>query len=413
MTILLISSFYYPSFVGGAEISVQMLAEGLVKAGNKVYVLVTGNANKVYRVSGVVVVSLKQRNVFSIAGTRNRHPALKVLWHLVDSCNVFYHLTISRLLGKIKPDVVHTNTIQGFSPFIWVAIKNYKIPLIHTTRDYYLLCHKCSLYNGGNCKKLCAPCKITHSLKSRFITLPDHFIGISNFILDRHKPAFKQHQNSSLIYNGVTLPAQPNRADHAEGKICLGYIGRIADDKGVAYLAGELASLGDYHRSRIKVLFAGKGESDFIDELKIKLEGIEHVFLNVVKPQDFYPAIDILIVPALWNEPFGRTVIESLSYSVPVCQADTGGLKELYNPATSWMFTPKHGNLSNLITQIIDNEAQIAIKKQSCRKQAEKFSSTAYIDNHLKLYRRLLPAQIPVSEPAITPGIEIKIKNFN
>jgi glycosyltransferase involved in cell wall biosynthesis len=312
MTVLLISSFYYPSFVGGAEISVQMLAEGLVNTGNKVYILVTGNTNKIYRVNKVVVISVKQKNIFSNAGGNHHSAPLKVIWHLIDSCNLFYYFTIKSLLNKIKPDIVHTNTIQGFSPFIWATIKRFKAPLVHTTRDYYLLCHKCSLYNSGNCEKLCVPCLVTHKLKSSVFALPDHFIGISNFILNKHKPIFKDGQKTSVIYNGVSKNSTGGCAKPLTEKICLGYIGRLASDKGVAYFANELAKLSRYHQSKIKVLFAGKGEPVFIAKIKEILRNIDHVFLDVVKPHDFYPYIDILVVPALWNEPFGRTVIESL-----------------------------------------------------------------------------------------------------
>jgi glycosyltransferase involved in cell wall biosynthesis len=404
MTILLISSFYYPSFVGGAEISVQMLAEGLSNAGNRVYVLVTGPTNKVYKVNNVIVISLKQRNIFSICGgTGDVSAALKVVWHLIDSCNVFYHSTIKGLLNRIKPDIIHTNTIQGFSPFIWVAAKSYNVPLVHTTRDYYLLCHKCSLYNGGNCQKLCLPCKVTHSLKSRFVKLPDHIVGISNYILDKHTPILTNRQKASVIYNGVSLTDGAGYVKQPTETICFGYIGRIADDKGVGYLAKELAALNSNYKSKIKVLFAGRGDGKFTADMQIILKGIDHEFLNVVKPEDFYRRIDVLIVPSLWNEPFGRTVIESLSYSVPVCQADTGGLKELYSADTSWMFTPGTGALSAIIKQIVDDKKQIAIKRENCRKQAEKFSSGSYINNHLQLYQQLVPNQLHSLAPHGAP----------
>ena len=65
MRILIINTYYYPAFVGGAEISVKLLAEGMVKAGNSVFVLTTGLEEKVYRVNGVIVICLKQKNIFN------------------------------------------------------------------------------------------------------------------------------------------------------------------------------------------------------------------------------------------------------------------------------------------------------------------------------------------------------------
>lgn len=405
MKILLINSFYYPSFVGGAEISVQLLAEGLAKAGNRVYVLTTGPANKVYRVNRVTVISLKQRNIYSTYnGASNVPGVFKSLWHFIDSCNMFYHFSISSILKKISPDLVHTNTIQGLSPFIWKTIKDNKIPLVHTMRDYYLLCHKCSLFNNcKNCETLCLPCKITNNIKRNFMPYPDHFIGISQYILNKHK-AFLQipDQFSNVVYNATKSFAGVQGKPVTE-KIHFGYIGRVAEDKGVSYLVNELVKLDSKQKSTVKILFAGKGDIKFISQLSEKLQGIEYEFIGVSKPADFYKQIDILIVPALWNEPFGRTVIESLSYSVPVCQSDRGGLKEIYDPESSWIYSPDEGRLSALISYILSNRSEIANKKKNCVKHVEKFSVDSYINNHLQLYQQVTSVKSAHHKPRTYP----------
>jgi glycosyltransferase involved in cell wall biosynthesis len=138
-------------------------------------------------------------------------------------------------------------------------------------------------------------------------------------------------------------------------KIVFGYIGRIDQDKGVEYMIDELSLLPVKLKNSIKLVLAGKGESEFVTKLQAKLVGIEHEFLGIAKPADFYSNIDVLIVPALWNEPFGRIVIESLSYMVPVLQSDRGGLKELYSANSSWIFTPVAGQLLAQLTHILNN----------------------------------------------------------
>jgi glycosyltransferase involved in cell wall biosynthesis len=405
MKVLLISSFYYPTFVGGAEISVQLLAEGLTKAGNQVYVLTTGPVNKVYRVNGVAVISLKQRNIYSTYnGVAHVNGIFKSFWHLLDSCNMFYHFSFSSILKKIRPDLVHTNTIQGFSPFIWKTIKSNKIPLVHTMRDYYLLCHKCSLFNNNkNCEVLCQPCKVTSSIKRNFMLYPDHFIGISQYILNKHK-AFLQipDQFSNVVYNATKNCLNATVKPTTE-KIHFGYIGRIAEDKGVLYLANELAKLTDIQKSVLKIIFAGKGDPQFIAQLGDILKNIQYEFIGVSNPDNFYKQIDVLIVPALWNEPFGRTVIESLSYSVPVCQSDRGGLKEIYDPNSSWTYSPDEGNLSVIISHILSNKGEIAEKKKNCVKHAQKFSVDNYIKNHLLLYQQITTPRPELRKTGIYP----------
>jgi glycosyltransferase involved in cell wall biosynthesis len=41
------------------------------------------------------------------------------------------------------------------------------------------------------------------------------------------------------------------------------------------------------------------------------------------------------LVPSTWAEPFGRTVLESLSVGTPVLVSDLGGLKELVGPGVT------------------------------------------------------------------------------
>lgn len=66
MKIMIFNALYHPYRVGGAEISVQLLAEELVRQGEKVCV-VTLSENKIREerfINGVNVISLPLRNVY-------------------------------------------------------------------------------------------------------------------------------------------------------------------------------------------------------------------------------------------------------------------------------------------------------------------------------------------------------------
>jgi glycosyltransferase involved in cell wall biosynthesis len=390
MKILITNTYYFPAFVGGAEISVKLLAEGLTAAGHEVYVLTTGLQNRVYKVNNVIVISVKQRNLFNSYDKTQRSKLVKTFWHLLDSLNFLYYFKIAAILKRLGPDIAHTNNVQGFSPFLWYIIKRQKIPLVHSMRDYYMLCHKCSLYNGENCKTLCTPCKTTHSVKKYFFKFPDHFIGISKFILNKHQFYHSAISDKiSLIYNAVDTSQSALTINAPRERIVFGYIGRIDLDKGVGYMVEELANLAPDEKNKFKVVFAGQGPSKLIEELSSQLEGIEFEFLGLTKQADFYRAIDLLIVPALWNEPFGRIVIESLSYMVPVCQSDRGGLKEIYSSDSSWIFSPYPGHLTKKLSHILNHTDQLAEKKLNCVNEIDKFSVEKYISKHLTLYQEI------------------------
>jgi glycosyltransferase involved in cell wall biosynthesis len=387
MRILLINTFYYPKFDGGAEILVQQLAEGLVKKGHSVYILATGKSNQAYRVNNVVVITFKQRNIYSHFDGSVKKPAfLKIIWHLIDSVNLGYHFKLSHLLKIIKPDVVHTHNIHGFSPFIWVAIKLRHIKLVHTIHDYYLLCHKCTLFNNGvNCDSLCMPCKATSSIKRLFTNYPDRYTGISKYSLAAHKDTLNINKPTSIIYNSTSL--KKIAEEHLETEdIVLGYIGKITEAKGLLYFVNELEALGVNLKKKIKVIFAGAGHASFVDLLKAKLNGINHEFLGVINPAVFFTQVDLLIVPSIWNEPFGLTVIESLTCGVPVCHSDRGGLRELYNPESGWVFSPDVGELTSLLTQILLNTHDIEVKKSNCEASSLPYHSDENLKRYIQAY---------------------------
>ena len=59
MRVLFIHTYYYPENMGGAEISVQKLAEALVKHGVEVYVLCTSDNNRREIINGVNIWRIK------------------------------------------------------------------------------------------------------------------------------------------------------------------------------------------------------------------------------------------------------------------------------------------------------------------------------------------------------------------
>ena len=67
----------------------------------------------------------------------------------------------------------------------------------------------------------------------------------------------------------------------------------------------------------------------------------------------FFEMIDVLIVPSLWNEPFGRVVIESILHSKPVIASNVGGIPELLINNKQFVFRPKVKELRTLIQKII------------------------------------------------------------
>ncbi len=86
MKIIIVNSLYYPYKFGGAEVSVQLLAEGLVARGITVKVITLNNKKEIERFNhnGVEVVSFPLRNIYWPFDKTNYTKIKKAIWHVRD-----------------------------------------------------------------------------------------------------------------------------------------------------------------------------------------------------------------------------------------------------------------------------------------------------------------------------------------
>ena len=107
-----------------------------------------------------------------------------------------------------------------------------------------------------------------------------------------------------------------------------------------------------------------------------------------MKQKDFFESIDLLIVPSLWNEPFGRVVIEAYSYHCPVLMAKNGGLDELVYDGISCGF---NSNSKNELTTLISNfcSEEIGFNDSLYDVVMENYSEHAIVSQYVKLFNNL------------------------
>ena len=351
MKILVVNTLYYPNFQGGAEKSVQLLCEGFVDKGNEVVVVSNSLKNDVVNINGVTVHYLRTRNVRSFLKVKGAPVFLRLLWHLIDIFNPFYFFYFKRLIKNFKPDVLFTNNLSGFSVFVWVVASFKKMPIVHTLRDHALMCPRGSMFNKNRrCDKQCFKCRVFSFPKKKMSSLVSGVVGISEYILSRHKGIgyFSNVKYSITIPNSVAdLPNYTKGEIKNKQGLVFGYFGRLCREKGVEYLVDDFLNLDDVDTG--KLLLGGTGEDEFVAGLKQKCVGKNIEFLGYVSPVDFYSKIDYLLVPSLMQEPFGRVVIEAWQYGVFVIAAESGGMTELQKYGNLELFNPEKGALAEKI----------------------------------------------------------------
>jgi len=79
-----------------------------------------------------------------------------------------------------------------------------------------------------------------------------------------------------------------------------------------------------------------------LQQLTKKLSKIQISFEGLVRPQEIFTSIDLLIHSSLRPEPFGRVIIEAMEAGVPVVSTGLGGAAELVTPDRAWTYLPGH-----------------------------------------------------------------------
>ena len=157
-----------------------------------------------------------------------------------------------------------------------------------------------------------------------------------------------------------------------EGFIIL-FVGRLIEKKGVKVL---LNTALDKSHSESTFVFVGDGPlSKDLSEKAISHDNI--TFAGKVSEDllvKYYNAADVVVVPSLYDEIFGRTTVESISCGTPVIAPNTGAIPELLNSSVSRLINIRK-QLSSELEALRSNPNSIISLSKNCRLYAEEHFS--------------------------------------
>lgn len=394
MKVLIFNSLYAPHQVGGAERSVQLLAESLVSRGHQVTVASTARANDRGAINDVAVRYLRTPNLYWMNEASRRPSIAKPLWHAIDMDNRFAESSYRRLIAEVQPDLIHTNNLAGLSVAVWRAADKAGLPIVHTIRDHYLLCVRSTMFHDGQrCQRQCAGCKLSSAGKRRQAFRVTAAVGISDYILDMHlgHGFFTDAGFTRTIHNPVpTATEEAPPSNRNTEKVSLGFVGSLAPHKGIETLLRSARQLGN-GRASVHVYGRPCTES-YGAYLTRTYESDDVVFHGHKRPEEIYPALDVLVVPSMWNEPFGRIVPEANAFGVPVVASNRGGLPEIVREnENGFVFDiDEPDSLTRTLTRLVEDRSWKNRMPEAARRHARSFSVNAITDQYEALYREVL-----------------------
>lgn len=386
--ILIINYYYYPNMIGGAEHSVKLLAEGLIKEG-----VVTA----IYSYDGEGKQSPNNvNNVLVFRGKEERYKK-RFISKLCRCCDTFWNSKhyddLNNIIVQFNPDMVIVNNLFTMSISIWKFFSERKIPVIHTIRDSWL---EFPRYFERNSQKViyfplilvwqCFVRRMSNKYVS-YVVAPSQYM-ISKFISMKYFINAEQ----KVIPNSINLDINETRKIIAEKTLRTSshirylYVGQLEIHKGILNLLDVWADLSD---KDITLTICGKGplKERIISSAKNDARIIYVGQLTNEELKKYYISSDVLIVPSIWEETFGRVIIEGNQYGLPVIGSNRGGIPEVL-AETGGGVTFQYDSLPDLKRKIIqfNNRDEIKRYMNPILDNINKYQNINNIEQYIQIY---------------------------
>jgi|GEM_PF-3484031 len=400
MNIAIFSSYLPSTYIGGAEILTELVAQELGKRGHTVTIYTSGKTGTrhmqgyciqttpllypiPFRTLLVPIRSLMLRQ-FLRSNTFFQHADI-IQAVDVDSISLlsFWKSICHKLVaviqdyGLISPDndlvFEHKNTILHHK-------KGLKI--IHHDNFYVLSTNTIYDFVKRIMKKYIRRICISHIR---------YAICVSHFVEQKLKKT-APHIITSVVGNGV--PNTWFQVKKIKKDIDILYVGKMVWYKGIEtflYAVKNVTAL-----KRIQVSLIGGGETSVYTQ-RIQTLHLQNT-VQIIKEHEheqmvhFYRRAKILVVPSLWSEPCGRTVIEGMASGCSVIATNVGGTPESIINNTYGALIPPNNvyALTETISDLLSHESKRRSIEMKAKHYAQKFFTIQYITKKYEAFYRLI-----------------------
>ncbi len=377
MRILVISNFFPPHVIGGAEIIAHHQAVALAAKGHEVRVLAGDNRDGVpgYPVShdeldGLLVtrVGLLQSD-FAPTGNNVSHAQVE---------RVFLNL-----ISEWHPDVIHAHHLVGLSLGILQLARARGIRIALTLHDHWGFCINSTRITTKN--TLCQDSTQCHTCHSHIhadgVRIPqrmrqdylrwqleavDYFISPSHYLADQYIangiPADRMH----VIANGIELERFTEIAAPAPGnRLNILFAGYMGEHKGVPVLLQALALL-PHDKVHIDLVGDGHMLATYKAELARTAPQVSAKFwgrMPNTRIVERFAQAHVFVLPSVCPENQPVTITEAMACGLPVVASRIGGIAELVDEGrTGWLAEPGNAeDLAKCLAHYIEHPQNIAL----------------------------------------------------
>ena len=418
MKILMAAEFFRPYAYGGSEWSVYTLAKALVKRDHDVIILTPNYGGKSAEYWEKIAIS---RIPFFFKLNRRKRADVSPFWftNIVWWIISFFYLLIT--VKKRNVDIIH---VQGkyFLPAAYCVKHLTGIPVVVTLRDYQILCpfgfcltaerkykacgfkdliiwdfnYQLKMYSSGR-YPIVIFLQLIAAIRGKFISLLlkqlVNKMDVRICISQKQQQIFRTNgiKDSSVVYNMAFFPP-PAKTRNIDNTLL--FVGRLTPGKGILLLLDSFEGLPKHFKSRLIIIgdgFLAKAIKKRI--LEKRLTGAIYLLGQKSYPNtlEMMRKVKFVVMPSIWEEPFGRVALEALSIGTPVIASDRGALPEIITDnQTGYISKPTKGQLQKTIIKGLHNYSRIHSSLRHQRQDLKEQFLHTPLDRHIDIYKKLV-----------------------
>jgi len=411
MKILFVNEYSYPNVVSGAEFSMEALAEALTKSGNEITIISPslGNDLEFFLYNNIKYYK------FPFFKKTKPYQSLSPFWF---NNPLFWLITAFSLLKIIKQENIDIIHVHGkfVLPGVILAKLLSRKPVVVTVRDYKFLCplSLCFVNKDSKCdikyfifselpnylkiyekksnwfRKITT---VTRIIISKFfqellllsLKKANKIICVSQAVLNIYKKSGISSEKLISIYNVVDISSKVTIMSKNKTIIS---VGKISYGKGSDILIDAFEKVKKIIPDCQLIMVGAKSPS--IEKIPENVEYIKKVDHD--KIHEIYKKAGLFVLMSRWPEPLSRASLEAMSQGIPLILSDKGGNQEVVvDGVNGYLIKVDSKVLAQKIIKLFSERHTLQKMAESSSKIfIKKFSEKKSLDDHLKIYERLI-----------------------
>ncbi len=316
---------------------------------------------------------------------------------------------LKSLIAAHQPEVMHcTNIFPLISPAAYYAARDFNVPVVQSLRNYRHMCPGVYLLRDGalceNCltKRIAWPAVMhgcyrdsrtasavvaasfgLHRMLGTWHKAVDRYFTLTEFARQKYIAAGWPAEWISVKANFVYPDPGPGQANGGYAV----FVGRLSPEKGIATLLAAWQRLPE--PIPLKIVGQGPQEAD------VRRFAAAHPHVEYLGHRALAESLDIigdasfLVMPSLWYETFGRTIIEAFAKQTPVIASRHGALAELIEDGvTGRLFEPgKAEDLAAKVAELWRHPNRLAFRRAARDEFERRYQADANYQQLMQIYR--------------------------